>query len=69
MEEANKQMFKGDLWMTQRQRNGVVFLQGPTEYGDAKRRHASFLELSTRPSNDGKRVTKPREMEVDGIGE
>ena len=28
MEEANEQMFKGDLWISQRLRNGVVFLQG-----------------------------------------
>ena len=25
MEEANEQMFKGDLWMAQRLRNGVFF--------------------------------------------
>ena len=28
MEEANEKMFKGDPWMAQRLRNGVVFLQG-----------------------------------------
>ena len=28
MEEANAPMFKGDLWMAQRLRNGVFFLQG-----------------------------------------
>ena len=28
IEEATEQMFKGDFWMAQRQRNGVVFLQG-----------------------------------------
>ena len=28
IEEANEKMFKGDFWMAQRLRNGVVFLQG-----------------------------------------
>ena len=28
IEEANEQIFKGDFWMAQRLRNGVVFLQG-----------------------------------------
>ena len=28
MEEASEQMFKGDPWMAQRLRNGVIFFQG-----------------------------------------
>ena len=63
MEEANEQVFKGDLWMARRLRNGVVFLQGHDgEFTfmawERRRRHVSSLGLSTNNIDDGKRPIK-----------
>ena len=49
MEEANEQMFKGDLWMAQRLRNGVFFCRDTTENSTFMVKHGSLMETSEAP--------------------
>ena len=61
MEEANEQMFKGDLWTTKlsglpagTRRRTQIHGETWAAHGDTdRRRHASSPGPSTRPSNDG----------------
>ena len=49
MEEANEQVFKGVLWMAQRLRNGVVFLQGHDGEFTFMVKHGLLMETSEAP--------------------
>ena len=47
LEEANEQMFKGDFWMAQRLRNGMVFLQGHDGEFTFMVKHGLLMETSS----------------------
>ena len=49
MKEANGQVFKGNPWMAQRLRNGVVFLQGHDGVFTAVVKHGFLMETSEAP--------------------
>ena len=49
IEDANEQMFKGDPWMAQSLRNGVVFLQGRDGEFTFMVKHGLLMETSEAP--------------------
>ena len=69
MEEANEQIFKGDLWVAQRLRNVVGFSPGTGGEFTFMVKHGLLMSTSeaprifhgplTRPSNAGCRPTRP----------
>ena len=46
---ANEQMFKGDFWMAQRLRNGVVSLQGHDGEFTVVEKHGLIMGISELP--------------------
>ena len=59
MEEANGQVFKGDPWMAQRLRNGVVFLQGHDGDFTFMVKHGLLMGTSETPRFFHGRSTRP----------
>ena len=49
IEESNEKMFKGDFWIAQRLRNGVVFLQGHDGEFTFMVKHGLLMETAEAP--------------------